>query len=134
MVVLSPRDEPLPEDTEARLADFAELVATAIANAESRVAIGRLADEQAALRRVATPVVESSRAKVFAAIATEAINLLGTDALQIVSLRRRERRCDCRLGIPKVTPPGFRFPLDGDTVAARISGRGGLHGKTNTRP
>ena len=36
MVVLSPRREPLPEDTEARLADFTELVATAIANAESR--------------------------------------------------------------------------------------------------
>ena len=39
MVVLSPRQEPLPEDTESRLADFTELVATAIANAESRQAL-----------------------------------------------------------------------------------------------
>src|SRR4029077_18848823 len=56
MVVLSLRHEPLPESTEARLTDFTELVATAIANAESRVAVARLADEQAALRRVATLV------------------------------------------------------------------------------
>ncbi len=39
MVVLTPRHEPLPEDTEARLTDFTELVATAIANAESREAL-----------------------------------------------------------------------------------------------
>jgi signal transduction histidine kinase len=36
MVVSSARPEPLPEGTEASLADFTELVATAIANAESR--------------------------------------------------------------------------------------------------
>jgi signal transduction histidine kinase len=36
MVVSSADLEPLPETTEARLADFTELVATAIANAESR--------------------------------------------------------------------------------------------------
>src|SRR4029079_7274132 len=44
MVVLSPRPEPFPENTEARLTDFTELVATAIANAESRAAVTRLAD------------------------------------------------------------------------------------------
>ena len=42
-------EQPLPADTEARLASFTELVATAIANAESRVALARLAEEQAAL-------------------------------------------------------------------------------------
>jgi signal transduction histidine kinase len=36
MVVSSAEAEPLPETTEVRLADFTELVATAIANAESR--------------------------------------------------------------------------------------------------
>jgi signal transduction histidine kinase len=35
-IVASTRPEPLPADTEGRLGDFAELVATAIANAESR--------------------------------------------------------------------------------------------------
>ena len=35
VVVMSTSDEPLPADTEARLAGFTELVATAIANAEA---------------------------------------------------------------------------------------------------
>jgi signal transduction histidine kinase len=121
MVVLSPRDEPLPEDTEARLTDFTQLVATAIANAESRVAIGRLADEQAALRRVATLVAEeTSQVQVFAAIAREAIQLLGTDALRIVRFDGESGIVVAASGEPEVTPPGFRIPLDDDTVSARI--------------
>jgi GAF domain-containing protein len=42
--------EVLALDTEARFSSFTELVATAIANAESRAELGRLADEQEALR------------------------------------------------------------------------------------
>src|ERR1700761_1003256 len=52
----STREQPLPPGTEARLASFTELVATAIANTESRAALARLAEEQAALRRMATLV------------------------------------------------------------------------------
>ena len=47
---------PLPADTLGRLAAFTELVATAIANTDARTVIERLAQEQAALRRVATLV------------------------------------------------------------------------------
>jgi GAF domain-containing protein len=50
------RGRPLPADAEARLSSFTELVAMAIANAESRAGLARLAEEQAALRRVATLV------------------------------------------------------------------------------
>jgi signal transduction histidine kinase len=39
MAVTSTREEPLPAGTEARLADFTELVATAIANAEAQAAL-----------------------------------------------------------------------------------------------
>jgi len=39
MSVSSRQPEPLPMDTESRIADFAELVATAIANAEARTAL-----------------------------------------------------------------------------------------------
>ena len=42
-----------------RTAEFTELVATALANTESRNEITRLAEEQAALRRVATLVAEA---------------------------------------------------------------------------
>ena len=81
MVVLSPRREPLPEDTESRLTDFTELVATAIANAESRAAVARLADEQAALRRVATLVAQGvSPPDLFQAVAEEVGRLLPVEA------------------------------------------------------
>jgi GAF domain-containing protein len=72
--------EALPADTEARLASFTELVATAIANAESRVALARLAEEQAALRRVATMVARGvPPEEVFAAVTEEVVRLLPVD-------------------------------------------------------
>jgi PAS domain S-box-containing protein len=78
MVVSS--TEQLPEGTEARLADFTELLATAIANAESREALQQLADEQAALRRVATLVANAAPPPVvFAAVAEEVGRLLPAD-------------------------------------------------------
>jgi signal transduction histidine kinase len=76
--VASQREQPLPPDTEARLASFTELVATAIANAESREAMTRLAKEQAALRRVATLVARGAVAdELFAAVTGEVGRLLG---------------------------------------------------------
>ncbi|MDT4935665.1 MAG: hypothetical protein QOK11_3557 [Pseudonocardiales bacterium] len=73
-------DRPLPRDTESRLTGFTELVATAIANAESRATLARLADEQAALRRVATLVARGvPPEEVFAAVAEEAGRLLSVE-------------------------------------------------------
>jgi GAF domain-containing protein len=43
----------LPAGSEQRLADFTELLATAISNAQTHSELARLAEEQAALRRVA---------------------------------------------------------------------------------
>jgi signal transduction histidine kinase len=75
--VFSSPDEPLPADTEARLASFTELVATAIANAESRAGLARLAEEQAALRRVATLVAAGTPPEeVFTAVVDEVGQLL----------------------------------------------------------
>jgi len=71
---------PMPPGSEARLTSFTELVATAIANAESQSALEQLADEQAALRRVATLVArDAPSTKVFEAVATEVGKLLDTD-------------------------------------------------------
>ena len=73
-------DQPLPPDTEARLASFTELVATAIANTESRAALARLAEEQAALRRVATLMAHGAAPEeVFTAVAGEVGQLLPVD-------------------------------------------------------
>jgi signal transduction histidine kinase len=80
MLVGSMRAEPLPADTEVRLAAFTELAATAIANAQARVELRGFADEQAALRRVATLVARgTSPDEVFAAVAAEVGRLLAVD-------------------------------------------------------
>lgn len=77
MVAGSTVEQPLPADTEARLASFTELVATAIANAAGRATLARLADEQAALRRVATLVARAAApGDVFAAVTEEVVQLL----------------------------------------------------------
>jgi signal transduction histidine kinase len=71
-------EQPLPPNAETRLASFTELVATAIANTESRAALTRLAQEQAALRRVATLVARGAAAdELFAAVTGEVGHLLG---------------------------------------------------------
>jgi signal transduction histidine kinase len=78
MIAATADERPLPTDAEARLAGFTELAATAIASAQARVALRSFADEQAALRRVATLVARGAPPEeVFAAVAAEAGRLLG---------------------------------------------------------
>jgi len=52
------------------------------------------------------------------------MQLLGTDAVRIVRYDGESGVVLAGSGQPEVTPPGFRFPLDGDTVAARIFRQG----------
>src|SRR5262249_27656140 len=76
--------ESLPAGTEERVEKFTELVATAIANAESRAELAaseararNLAEEQAALRRVATLVARGVLPdELFAAATREARRVL----------------------------------------------------------
>ena len=71
----------VPADTEAQLARFSELVATAIANTESRAALARLAEEQAALRRVATLVAQGvPPVEIFSAVSDEVAGLFRAQA------------------------------------------------------
>ncbi|MDT4969924.1 MAG: hypothetical protein QOG22_67 [Pseudonocardiales bacterium] len=73
-------DRPFPRDTESRLTGFTELVVVAIANAESRAELARLADEQAALRRVATLVARGvPPEELFAAVTEEAGRVLSVE-------------------------------------------------------
>jgi GAF domain-containing protein len=87
ILVAYTRDQQLPADTEARLASFTELVATAIANTESRAALARLAQEQTALRRVATLVAHGAAPEqVFAAVTEEYARLVPVDAAAMARL------------------------------------------------
>jgi signal transduction histidine kinase len=80
VMLAATRSEPLPADTEARLAGFIELAATAIANAQARTELREFAQEQAALRRVATLVARAAPLEeVFAAVIAEAGRLLDAD-------------------------------------------------------
>jgi signal transduction histidine kinase len=73
-------EEPMPADTVSRLAQFTDLLETAIANAESRAELARVANEQAALRRVATLVARGVPSEeIFAAVAEEVGRLLAAD-------------------------------------------------------
>jgi signal transduction histidine kinase len=66
-------DQPFPPDTESRLTGFTDIVAVAIASAESRTELARFAEEQAALRRVATLVARGvPPEELFAAVTQEA--------------------------------------------------------------
>src|SRR5262249_32696645 len=73
---------------EQRLARFTELVVTAIANAQAREEVHTLADEQAALRRVATLVAEgASPDELFSAVAREVASVLD---VAVVGINRYE--------------------------------------------
>jgi PAS domain S-box-containing protein len=77
--------QPLPNDTESRLVDFTELVATAISNTQARDDLRRLAQEQAALRRVATLIAgQAAAADVFAAVAKEVAEVLNVPLTAVV--------------------------------------------------
>ena len=119
----STREEPFPEDTETRLAQFTELLATAISNTEARADASRLAEEQAALRRVATLVAhEGSPSEVSAAVAREVAGLLGVENMRMV---RYEADATVTVvaewGEPDAAfPVGSRLPLGGKNIASQV--------------
>jgi signal transduction histidine kinase len=127
IIASSKRGGWLPPDAESRIADFTELSATAIADAESRAGLARLAEEQTALRRVATLVARRGRPEeVFAAVVEEVGRLLdtdlagmarygGDDTVTVLATWAAEGEH------PLVPGP---WPLDGGDVASMVSRTG----------
>jgi signal transduction histidine kinase len=77
---LSSGPGPLPDRIEYRLAEITELVATAISNSAGREQLARLAEEQAALRRVAMLVAHGvSEGELFGAVIEEVGRLFAAD-------------------------------------------------------
>ena len=115
------RDAPLPPDTEPRIGQFTELMATAIANAEARAQVTRLAEEQAALRRVATLVAQAARpAAVFDAVTAEVAQLL--DATEVTLSRYEDDMLNvvARQGRASHVEVGQRFPVGGANVTSTV--------------
>ena len=121
MAVASAHEQPLPADTEARLAGFTELAATAIANAQARVELRGFAEEQAALRRVATLVARAAPPQeVFAAVTAEVGRVLSADGT-IMSRYEPEDAATVvgvwsSSGTAAPAPVGSRFELGGRNV------------------
>ncbi len=116
-------EDPMPADTVPRLSQFTDLLETAIANAESRAELARVADEQAALRRVATLVARGvAPEEVFAAVAEEVGRLLSVD---LATMCRYEpdgtvtMLAAWGLGGERF-PVGSRWPLGGRNLATLV--------------
>jgi GAF domain-containing protein len=121
------RGTPLPDRIEEQLADFTELVATAISSSETREQLARLADEQAALRRVATLVARGSPpADVFDAVAAELGRLLDAASSGLVRFDDEHTATVVagwgRLG--DVVATGARLPIGGVNVITKIARSG----------
>jgi signal transduction histidine kinase len=72
-------------EIETRLTAFTEIVATGISKAQAHDALRRLAEEQAALRRVATLVAEAAPpSEIFAAVVDEVNSILGLHGVELV--------------------------------------------------
>jgi GAF domain-containing protein len=117
-------EQPLPANTEARLASFTELVATALANTEARTEVGRLADEQAALRRVATLVAEGAApSEVFETVTREVGILCGADLARMERYESEDRVIGVAgwsRGDGRQLAVGTQFSLEGASIAAMV--------------
>ena len=126
-MIISTLSEPLPPDTDERLQSFTDLIATALANAEARGEVERLADEQAALRQVAVLVAQQpSPSEVFTAV-TQAVGLLLDADLAVLHVFPGDGTATpiaSWSGDGPMLRIGTRFPLDGDNLAARIFATG----------
>jgi PAS domain S-box-containing protein len=113
---------PLPVETVGHVTSFADIVATAIANAEARAEFGRLVEEQASLRRVATLVARGTRpAEVFAAVAEEVGRVMDVDSTSIIRYEADGTGTVVAIsGENILTPAGSNWTLEGDSIAARV--------------
>jgi PAS domain S-box-containing protein len=124
VAVASTTDNPLPPDTEERLVSVTEMLGTAYANAEARDALRRVADEQAALRRVATRVARGEPAEnVFAAVAEEVGALLPGAELALIGRYMPDRSIEY-VGAWSAFGPaewlGTRVSLGGHNVSTLV--------------
>jgi GAF domain-containing protein len=135
MVVEHTREEPLPAGTEARLAGFTELAATAIANAQARVELRGFAEEQAALRRVATLLARGAPpAEVLATVTEEAGRLLGENYAAMTRYDPGGSRTLVASwsSTGPTLPVGSRSTVGGPNVSTMVSRPTGLRGSTTT--
>jgi signal transduction histidine kinase len=125
VIIVASTQARLPVETQAQLAGFTELVATAIANAQARLDLRGVAEEQAALRRVATLVAKGAPpAEVFTAVTEEVGQVLNVD---LTAMGRYDPvgvvtilGTWTRTGAVVPLPPEGRVTLGGRNVTTRV--------------
>jgi hypothetical protein len=124
MLCARPPEPPLP-DAKTWFADVAELASIAVAAASSRVALRRLAAEQAAVRHVATLVAEgSSLSDLFAAVARAVAQAIDADAISVERIDPdRSTTVIASLDAPRF-PIGSRWRLDEPGLHASVLASG----------
>ena len=133
----------LPPGSEERVAKFTELLATAIANAESRAELAAsearargLAREQAALRRVATLVAGMHTPDdLFTTLAEEVGVLFEVDGSAIVRYEADGAAAiaGCGRRSDLVSRWASRFPLEGENLAGEVHRTGWARRRKATR-
>lgn len=111
-----------PDRIEEQLTHFAELAGTAVSAADARQELRALADEQAALRRVAELTAhEASAEKVLEAVAAEASMLAGVDFTTLLRYEPDGSTVMVALdGAPEGITVGMRAPGTGDGAVQRV--------------
>ena len=125
IIAISTDQEPIPERSEARLGQFTELVATAVANAEARQALERVAAEQATLRRIATLVAQGVQPEeVFATVTEE--SAAAFRAITCVERFERDPPGIILAGVSEQTnlPVGTRWKLAEGLASAEVQRTG----------
>jgi signal transduction histidine kinase len=128
--------EPLPTEVEGRLAKFTELLATAIANSEAHEQLALLADEQAALRRVATLVAEGATPhRVFDAVRREVARMFNAPLSGLLRYDGNGTVTQLAASDDYLGPIETSWPIEGDNSAVARVCRTGLPARADyTRP
>src|SRR5262249_46810551 len=122
MIVATQRPEPFPAGAEGRLAAFTDLVATAVANAQSHDDVRRFGDEQAALGRVATLVAGGAAAEdVFKAVVDEVSRLLGLERIELARYEGAARGTVIAASGDHPFPAGSSWSLNDPSVMATVA-------------
>jgi PAS domain S-box-containing protein len=127
MIAVAPGAEPLPEETESRLARFTELAAAAISNAQTRNDLRAMAKEQAALRRVATLVARGADSSaVFDAVCEETGDVISATSVNLAHFTPDGLNLTMAGWSLRDThvPTGTCVPLQGESINALIRNSG----------
>ena len=129
LTVAATAREDFPAGAEARMADFTELAAIAIANAQAEEQLRKLADTQSALRRLATLVARGEPPEaVFAAVTREALRHFGSGNARMIRYESDgTATLVAREGTPdpdeQVGAPWEGYPPAGLTATIRRTGQ-----------